>query len=37
MAFSFEQAKEAFHYLADQKHFGKVVIQIVPESGRGRL
>ena len=27
--FAFEEAKEAFQYLWDQKHFGKVVIRIV--------
>jgi NADPH:quinone reductase-like Zn-dependent oxidoreductase len=30
--FSFEQAKDTFRYVADQKHVGKVVIQIIPES-----
>lgn len=35
--FSFEQAREALRYLADQKHFGKVVIQVVAEAGRNRL
>lgn len=34
VGFSFEQAKDAFRYLADQKHVGKVVIQVIPESGQ---
>lgn len=34
---SFGQAKDAFRYLAEQKHVGKVVIRVIPEAGQEHL